>query len=445
MLEDLKLAELSPEQTTAVRSHLHEVLSSDAFTSASRAQHFLRLVVEHELAGRLDCLRERMLGAEMFGRPIDYDTGNDSVVRVKASEVRRRLAQYYQSQTTPPKLEIELPAGSYVPQYHWKPIEAPTAPAELSSPPLDLPSGVQTQSTELHSAGEPVASRWKWKLWLIRTSLLAAFSAALITSTWFAAIRFNTSHRTRKPADPIWTALFDAKRNTYIVPADTGFNIIENLSRHPMPLADYLKGGYSELPLQGVDAHMTEVLRSERDTSFVDAQTIAALAGLQDYNHQRTYVRFPRDLRLDDLKDANAVIIGSLGSNPWAAIANKSANFQIVYREGMESATIINEKPQPGEAASYESHWNEPAHETYALIDFLPNLSGNGSLLLLQGLDVAGTQAAAESLFNSATLAPILRSATRPDGSIRFFEILVRSTSIDSNSTDSQVVASRIY
>jgi hypothetical protein len=111
----------------------------------------------------------------------------------------------------------------------------------------------------------------------------------------------------------------------------------------------------------------------------------------------------------------------------------------------MEGATIVNEKPQPGEQTSYESHWDEPSHETFALIDFLPNLGGNGRLLLIQGLDVAGTQAAAEALFNSDAVAPTLQRATRPDGSIRPFEILVRSTSINWNAADSQVIAVRIH
>ncbi len=63
---------------------------------ASALRTFSNWIVEHALAGRFDSLRERMIGAEMFGRPIDYDTANDAVVRVKATEVRRKLAQYYQ-------------------------------------------------------------------------------------------------------------------------------------------------------------------------------------------------------------------------------------------------------------------------------------------------------------------------------------------------------------
>jgi hypothetical protein len=442
-LEDTRLAELPPEQVAAVRSQLQEVLSSDAFLGGHRAQCFLQLVVEHALAGRADCLRERMLGAEMFGRPIDYDTGNDAVVRVKASEVRRRLAQYYQSLTTPPIVQIDLPTGSYAPQFHWAPVESLSPAAEPANSQPD-PVSVPTQSTGAYSKDATIAPRWKWKPWAFRISLLAAYTATVISLGWFAAVRFGASHRPRTAADPIWAALFDGKRNTYIVPADIGFNLLEDLSHRPMALADYMKGGYLELPVPGVDALRAEGLRSQRLTSFVDAQIISTLAGLPEYNRQRTFLRFPRDLRLDDLKDANAVLIGSVGSNPWASIADNNANFHIVYRQGMGGATIINEKPQPGEQASYESHWNEPAHETFALIAFLPNLSGNGHLLLLQGLDVAGTQAAAEALFHPAAMAPILQRATRPDGSIRSFEILVRSTSINWNSTDSQVIASRI-
>ncbi len=79
------------------------------------------------------------------------------------------------------------------------------------------------------------------------------------------------------------------------------------------------------------------------------------------------------------------------------------------------------------------------------LIAFLPNLGGNGHLLVLEGLDVAGTQAAAEMLLHPSAIDPILKSATRPDGSLRNFEVLLRSTSIESNATGTQVIASRIY
>jgi hypothetical protein len=438
MLDYSRPAQLTHDQEVAIRSHLLEVLSSDAFTGGHRAQQFVQLVVEHALAGRFDCLRERMLGAEMFGRPIDYDTGNDAVVRVKASEVRKRLAQYYQSLTTLPTVQIDLPAGSYEPQFHWAPVVAPSDSAQSAS----SHTGIQTQTATAPAKGAAIVPRLKPLIF--RALLLGAYTAVLVSITWLIAVRFGTLHPPRTAADPIWAAIFDGKRNTYIVPADIGFDLLEDMSHSPTQLSDYLKGGYLEQPLPGVDARIAEGLRLQRLTSFVDAQIIASLARLPEYNPQRTLLRFPRDLRLDDLKDANAILIGSVGSNPWASIADKSTNFHIVYRQGREGATIVNENPQPGEQASYESHWNESAHETFALITFLPNLNGNGRMLLLQGLDVAGTQAADEALFSPA-IAPILKSATRPDGSIRSFEALVRSTSINWNSTDSHMVTSRIH
>jgi hypothetical protein len=147
---------------------------------------------------------------------------------------------------------------------------------------------------------------------------------------------------------------------------------------------------------------------------------------------------------MGDLKNGNVILIGSIGSNPWAEVIQKNVNFRIAYRNEMQEAWIVNTTPHPGEAATYVSHWNEPVHETYAVIAYVPNLSGNGHMLLIQGLDVAGTQAAAETLFRKDALAPILRAAALPGGGLRSFEILLQSTSIESNSANTQIIASRI-
>lgn len=45
------------------------------------------------LAAPAEVLKERMIGAEMFGRPADYDAANDAVVRVQAMDVRAPLLQ----------------------------------------------------------------------------------------------------------------------------------------------------------------------------------------------------------------------------------------------------------------------------------------------------------------------------------------------------------------
>ncbi|HEV2473933.1 MAG TPA: hypothetical protein VGS41_14755, partial [Chthonomonadales bacterium] len=69
-----------------MREHLEKILASRTLANSRRTQEFLRLVVTHTLEGDTDSLRERMIGAELFGRPVSYDTGNDSVVRVRAND-----------------------------------------------------------------------------------------------------------------------------------------------------------------------------------------------------------------------------------------------------------------------------------------------------------------------------------------------------------------------
>jgi hypothetical protein len=417
------------------------VVAGPHFVRSPLLSKFLLFVAGQALEGRQSEITEHQIGVRVFDRRPGYSTVEDNIVRNYARQLRKRLAEHFAGEGASEEFRIDIPLGGYVPVFVRMAGDRPLA--EVRRVPVSV--SIHSQLMEADGAAETTDHPSNWRRWLIRASLLTAYSVVLVALTWFVAVKFRISHRTPEPADPLWAALFDGPANTYIVPADAGFNLLEDLARSSLPLADYIKGAYLDLPLAGVDAHSADDLRSQHFTSFVDFQTVAALARLPEYNPQRAFLRFPRDLRLDDLKNANAVLIGSVGSNPWAAIAGSKANFRIVYRQGMEGATIINTNPQPGEAASYASRWNEPAHETFALIAFLPNLDGNGRFLLLQGLDVAGTQAAAETLFRPDAIAPILRRATRADGTLRFFEILLRSTSIESNSTGTQVIACRIY
>lgn len=168
---------LDPKQISLIREHLRAVLSSPEFAATKRAQEFLQLLVEHALADRTESLKERMIGAEMFGRPVDYDTANDAVVRVKATDVRRRLAQYYGTAINP-IVRIELPVGSYVPKFVW-PI------AEKLTDERDLPVAVNPESPSAESEQKGVVRtsvrRWA-ALVVVAVFLIAAGLFAL--GTW---------------------------------------------------------------------------------------------------------------------------------------------------------------------------------------------------------------------------------------------------------------------
>jgi hypothetical protein len=454
LLEELRASALSSVLEDNPHWQLAQrVVSGPHFARSPLLSKFLLFVVAEALEGRSGEITEHQIGVQVFDRPPDYRTLEDNIVRNYARQLRKRLAEHFAEEGALEPVRIDIPVGGYVPVF--VPASEAHSGEGLHAASIDLASSVAAPVHPPEGALSAVASaaappsRWKR---IVGFFLLAGvYSAALVALTLFWSARSlpRNSHPVDQPvpepAQALWTALFSGPANSYIVPSDAGFNLLEDLARRPVPLADYIAGSYQELPLAGVDPHSASDLRSQELVPFVDLQIATALAHLRENNSQRVLIRFPRDLRLDDLKSANAVIIGSVGSNPWAAIAESNANFRIVDRAGMQGAEIINLKPQPGENASYLSHWNEPAHETFAIIAFLPNLSGNGHLLILEGLDVAGTQAAAEMLLHPSAIEPILKRATRPDGSLRPFEVLLRSTSIESNATGTQVIASRFY
>jgi len=101
---------------TAAEQHLRTILNSPAFRPSRRCQDFLRFVVVETLAGRSDSIRERNIGVAVFERGAGYDPTVDSIVRVKANELRKRLAKFYETnEGADSNVRIELTAGSYVP------------------------------------------------------------------------------------------------------------------------------------------------------------------------------------------------------------------------------------------------------------------------------------------------------------------------------------------
>jgi len=104
-----------PPPASLVREELSLILKSPSFRGSKRCQEFLQYVVEKALDGDTEGLKERTLAIEIFGRKADADLTDDSIVRVGAREVRKRLAQYYVTDGAADPLRIDLPAGSYVP------------------------------------------------------------------------------------------------------------------------------------------------------------------------------------------------------------------------------------------------------------------------------------------------------------------------------------------
>src|ERR1022692_3463052 len=107
----------APVDPAAVREELEWILASPQFRNSKRHSCFLRYVVEETLRGEAGQLKERTVGVRVFGLEPGYDTSTNPVVRVSAGELRKRLLQYYHAPDHGGEPRIDLPPGSYVPEF----------------------------------------------------------------------------------------------------------------------------------------------------------------------------------------------------------------------------------------------------------------------------------------------------------------------------------------
>jgi adenylate cyclase len=92
-------------------------------------RRFLRVAVERTLDGDTDQLKEFALGHDVFDRGPDYDPRTDSIVRVEARRLRKKLLAYYAGEGQLEKTVIELHSGTYVPEFKRPASRADAAPA----------------------------------------------------------------------------------------------------------------------------------------------------------------------------------------------------------------------------------------------------------------------------------------------------------------------------
>jgi hypothetical protein len=419
------------------------VAAGPHFARSALLSKFLLYVVSETLAGRQEAITEHRIGVAVFGRPVSYRTDDDNIVRNYARQLRRRLGEHFDGIGRSEPMRIDVPVGGYIPLFVDVAAETERNSEAEEKPERSRPILVAQTDERPMAASAPLGDG---ALTGFMRAVLVLIGILLVASLgWQAKNLFARRELHPNPDRLLWKAIFGGPRNTLIVPSDAGFNLVEDMSHQSFPLSSYIKESFTDSVAKSSSEQALRDLRSQQYTDVVSMQIAMAAARLPEFDPQRIFVRFPRDLQITDLKSDNALIIGSMNANPWAGLIDAKANFHIVSDRDMKGAQIVNTRPIAGEAQAYTSHWNETAHETYALILFLPNLSGSGHVLVVEGLDVAGTQAAAELLFYSSAIAPVLKAAERSDGTLRPFEILVRATSIQSNATGTQIIASRIH
>ena len=101
----------------AIREELGRILASPGFAKARQLRTFLSFLVEKTLAGDTENLKEYSIAVQVFGRDDSFDPTADNIVRVEARRLRTRLAEYYASDGRFDPLLIDIPKGTYIPQF----------------------------------------------------------------------------------------------------------------------------------------------------------------------------------------------------------------------------------------------------------------------------------------------------------------------------------------
>ncbi len=421
-----------PAVASEEQQAIDRVLNSRHFIRAPLLSAFLAYVCQRAIEDASVRITEHEIGVKVFHRALDFDPREDNIVRNYARQLRKRLQEYYATDGIQDSLRIEIPRGGYIPAF---------TPGTFSEIPLGEPEHSGVVVAEAEELQRPKAARLR--LWLRGGVFLLLYSLLL---GWIVqwATRPRRALEPRSAMHPLWTQLFTHDRDTFIVPGDTGFVVVQQVNHRTFSLAEYLNW----FSAGGHDAALAmSYLEDQTYTSMLNLTIVSSLQQLPETIPNRFVIRAVRNLHFDDLRDSNAILLGSNYSNPWDELFEDHLNFRFTNHLTDDRYWIVNEHPRQGEAAIYEPVTKNDSHRTYAVLAFLPNLNKTGHVLLIQGLDAAGTQAAADMLFDGDELQPLLNQVISTKEHFTGFELLLEASSLnaESHATSSRILATRFY
>jgi len=113
----------------AERAELQAVIESPVFSRSPTLSRLLSYLCEKTFAGETDQIKEYSVALDVFDRRDSFDQDTDSIVRVQANRLRKRLSEYYAADGANHSVHITIPVGQYVPQFHRANIPEPVAAA----------------------------------------------------------------------------------------------------------------------------------------------------------------------------------------------------------------------------------------------------------------------------------------------------------------------------
>jgi hypothetical protein len=119
---------------------LQTLLRSGILEKAPNLRHFLEYVAEQYFAGKTEEVKEYSIAVQALHRHEQFDPQSDTIVRVTAHTLRKKLEQYYATEGSGHSIQIRLPAGKYLLQFERKEkIFPPPLVFSATPPPIEAP------------------------------------------------------------------------------------------------------------------------------------------------------------------------------------------------------------------------------------------------------------------------------------------------------------------
>lgn len=369
-----------------VHWQLERIVSDGRFAASKRYPQLLRYIVEQTLEGSGDDLKERTLGVEVFHRSPDYDTNLDPVVRLCAAEVRKRLAQYYQSPAHGDELRIDLNPGSYIPIFSQ---HAPGSPT-LEMIPADVPS----RAAQVNQPGKTRKTYWPSGLMAAGAVVVVVF--ALGTRYWKQLETQKSSAEEKKSAlEEVWSPLLTSGKPTLFCVGETEFELF---APHASPLTQ-LQSGADE------DSNLHASAEKNDFVPFSDVQVLTRFVSLIGSHGHAFRIQSSRTTVSSQLREGPVVLIGAL-NNDWTLNRTSPLRFHLEGPEGSSRVYWIADTQHP-ESRAWQVSGLAPRRKVvkdYAIAARFTDEATGQIVLVAAGIAGSGTRAAGEFLTDEASL-----------------------------------------
>ena len=366
------LSQLSNEQQSTILTQLELILSSPSFRSSKRYPTMLEHCVRLTISGDLENLRERQLGITLFSRPAGYDTSSDPIVRMAASEIRKRLAQFYDEAGEDTHVRIALPSGSYVAEFRFRenPLftEPPTVrkndavPAEFEH---DTTSNLKVAETRAPITISPITPARTQTTVIAWTMVVIAlvFSCLFVYRQWV------------KPALPgFWQSAGEGAGGQVVL-------VVGQLpSNAPTTVAS------SDLPLQA------DIFLPNRFVTVEAASSSLAICSMMARSNLNCSLKPAPLVEISDVQKRPTIFLGAY-SNPWTL----RISAPLPYRFGPLSCKCIIDAKSAKSIA--EVDFSTPRGKIltdYSIVARIHSEVTDGPAWVIAGIGPMSTPAAAE-------------------------------------------------